>query len=100
MQARGCGPACFIDGWLLSAYYHWMLGHQSLQLFMHWGVAQPGQQAQYQQKVFVWINAVGRGRFYQRVHNGAGFRTLHDVAEQPVLSAYGGLLLQLAELVP
>ena len=20
MQARGCGPACFIDGWLLSAY--------------------------------------------------------------------------------
>lgn len=23
-------------------------------------------------EVFVWINAVGLGRFYQRVHNGAG----------------------------
>ena len=58
-------PAVRLFPYMLPVPYHWMPGHQSLQLFMRRGFAQLGQQAQYQQKVFVWINAVGLGRFYQ-----------------------------------
>lgn len=58
-------PAVRLFPYMLPVPYHWMPGHQSLQLFMRRGFAQLGQQAQYQQKVFVWINAVGLGCFYQ-----------------------------------
>lgn len=33
------------------------------------------------------LNAVGLGRFHQRIHNGAGFGAIDTVAEQPILSS-------------
>lgn len=49
------------------------------------GICPTGAAGSVPAEVFVWINAVGLGRVYQRVHNGTGFRTLRAVAEPPVL---------------
>ena len=63
-------------------------GHQPFQLLMGWRLAQAGQHTQHQHQVFVGLNTVSLRRFYQRIHNSAGFCSLHTVTEQSVLSAY------------
>ena len=65
-----------------------MPGHEFFQFLVGRGFAQVWQHGQYQQEVFIWLNAVGLRRFHQRVDDGTGFRTLDTVTEQPVLSAY------------
>ena len=64
----------------------WVPGHQFIQFLVGRGFAEVRQHAQYQQEVFVGLNAVGLRCFHQRVNDGAGLCSLDAVAEQPVLS--------------
>ena len=62
--------------------------HEALKGLVRWRVSFPWQQAQDHQQIIVGLKVVGLRRLHNRVYNCTGFRALHAVTKQPILSAH------------
>ena len=62
--------------------------HEALKHPVRWRFPFAWQQTQNHQQIIVRLKAVGLRRLRDRVYDRTGFRTLHTVAKQPVLSAH------------